>query len=353
MVDIKEANSLDEIRALEKSWNSLVSAGKHGNFFSSFGWVESWFEHAKNSKPFVLSAWEKGKLVGIAALCIEKDVLCFVGQLYASGVDFAAEKGLEEEASKAFARHVFENLDWKMVRFLHLADSPIFLKAFEEQAKEKGFVVKKQQGEASNVVSLPATVEEYFASLKKTRRRWLRKKLNRLERKFSVETRMVEGKEFEEAWQRFVELHERHMAFREMKSVLNESWFQGFYKELAERALKEGKLFLMELVLDKKVAGSLFGVTFGKTLNAFNVGLNQEDSEYFSLGKLLLLKAIWPCCEKDITTYDLLPGGSEYKKVLGTCQKGGLELQVFRNGRDALAYSLKRKAKDAGKRILS
>ncbi len=352
MIEVKEAKTVGEIRLLEKPWNQLVDEKGLGRMSNSFDWVVSWFEHVKNSKPLVLSAWDKGKLVGIAPLCLEGNTLCLAGQLYASFFDFAAKKGLEQEASQALARVILEKDCWKKIKFVHLADSAILLEVMEKEAGKKGFVAKKTEGEPSNVIELPATEQLYFASLKKTRRRWLRKKLYRLERAFSVETRLVGREGFEEAWTGFIELHGRHIRLRQRKSVLQQQWFKNFYRSLAEKALKKDRLFLLQLNLDGKPAGSLFGVVFGKTLNAFNVGLDQLLAESYSLGKLLLLKAVKPCCEKGITRYDLLPGGQEYKKVFGTMQKSGLELHIFRTASDAMLYGLKWIAKKQAKKVL-
>ena len=124
------------------------------------------------------------------------------------------------------------------------------------------------------------------------------------------------------------------------------------YRKTAEKALQNKNLFLMELVLDNKTAAVLYGIVFGKTLNAFNMGYDAELAEGHGLGKLLLLSAIKPCYKQQLTTYDLLPGAEEYKRMLGAIQKSKLELHIFRTGTDATIHNLKTKAKKARKTLL-
>ncbi len=351
-MQVKYAKTIEEIKSLENPWNELIKESGQKTMFASFDWVVSWFECNKNSKPFILTAWNKEKLSGIATLCLEENRLCFAAQTYSANLDFVARKGLEQEASKAIAKEIFKNRKWKTIRFLHLANNPIFVEAMEKEAKKDSFVVRKSMGEPTNVISLLGTENDFFASLKRTKRKHLRNQLNKFGKTLNVETKFWEKEEFEKAWDKFFELHGKNMDLRQTKSILQEPWFQCFYKKAAEKALGKKRLWLMGLIIDGKEAAILYGIVFGKTFNALNMGFDAKLAKGHSLGKILLLKAIKPCCEKGIKTYDLLPGSPKYKSMIGTRKKGGMQFEVFGTPAEALVHSIKVKAKGTGKKIL-
>ncbi|MAG21775.1 MAG: hypothetical protein CL943_00520 [Candidatus Diapherotrites archaeon] len=336
MIEIREATNLEAVKELEGQWRKLEK-----NLFVSFDWVVSWFECKKDSKPFVLSAWNNNQLVGIAPLALENEILVFAGQQYGNHLDFICEK---QEVAKALAKKIL-NSSWKRVEFKHLVDEPLFLKSLKD-----GLILKKEQGEGSNVIHL-VTMEKYYAGLKKKNRKNNRNVLSKLERAYKIETRLVGKDEFKESWNAFVEMHLGNIAAHKNKTILEQGWFQCFYKNTAQRALAHDKLFLMELLLDGKLTGSLFGVVQGKTLNVMNIGyLAGEEKQ--SIGTVLFLKAMELCCKKKIGNYDLLSGGKDYKEKLGAQEKSTLELYLFRNKTSEKTFTLKKKVKGFGKKVL-
>ncbi len=352
MLSVKEAKSLEEIKGLERAWNELFENSKQANLFLSFDWIVSWFECSLSSKPYILSAWDNGKLVGIAPLSFEGSVLSFAAQQYSNHLDFVARKGMEQAVAEALAGKIMESSEWGSIKLKHVVDSPILLGVMEQIAAEKGFVMQTGEGEASNVMELPSTLDEYFASYLKRdlKRRW--KKMIDLKGASSIEARLLEKREFENGWRSFIEMHLKNISFRKGKSILGERWFQCFYRNAAKRALAKENLFLMSLEVDGKQWGLLLGIRFGKTLSVLNLGYDPSFDETQSIGTVLFIKAIELCLREGIKIYDLLSGGSEYKERLGAKQKSGLQLEVFRSQTDAKVHGLKRKVKDVGKRVL-
>jgi GT2 family glycosyltransferase len=329
------------------------------NFFLNQEWLGPWLDgvSAMGELPWIVEAKQGGKVIGKAFLSLKGGKAQFLGQDFSYHLDFVAEKGKEKEASEQLVQQLFDIEEkWDLIHFRHLVDKPIFGDVLKRKCEEKKFVLTERQGDACSVVGLPATMEEYYAGLKKKLRKNLRNDLSRLERQFKVETRIIDGfendKEFEKNWDGFLRLHLENMERKGEKTVLSNPAFRGIYRKASRNAAKKGKTVFLELFLDGRLAGSLLGIKQGDRFSVLNIGFSKDYDARQSLGNVLFLKAINYCCKEGLKKFDLLGGNPEYKAKFGGELKSGLELKVFKSGKDAKMSSVRSGVKAGAKRVL-
>ncbi len=350
----REGKASTAQRIAEEEWNEIALG--NDNFFLSLGWVTPWLARAEEqgAQPFIVEAREQGKLVGIAPLVLKGRSLEFLGQQYSCHLDFLAEKGKEKAAAEKIIGQVFENAGkWNRVSFQHLVARPAFLSPLEKKCRQYGFVLQQEQGDSASVVELPASLTQYFAGLKKKKRKNLRNDLSRLSREFKVQTEVIaDATELPSAWRNFLQLHFENMQRKQSRSILEQQWFQKIYYAACESAAREGKLRFVNLKLNGRLAGSLLAIMHRQWFGVLNIGTSKDYDARQSLGTVLFLKAIEYCCDNGIRFFDLLLGGPEYKARFGAVQRSGLVVRVFKSGQAAAADELKRFAKKSAKRAV-
>jgi CelD/BcsL family acetyltransferase involved in cellulose biosynthesis len=340
------------LRGIEKKW--LLLSEKNGNFFLSPFWLNPWARNAeREGKLLVAVAGEGDKPVGMAFFSLEGKRLGFLAQDYSYHLDFLAEKGFETEVAERILEFVFSLDNWESILLRHNVDCPAFLEVLREKCREHGFALETGQGDACSAIELPDSMEKYFAGLKKKLRKNLKNDLSRLEKEFSVETKVFSGMEgFDVHWEDFLRLHFENMERKGEKTVLAEPLFRDACRQACLNAAEQGELRFLNLELGGKLAGSLLAIEHCGIFSVLNIGFGKDYGSKQSLGNVLFLKAIEYCCSKGIKKFDLLGGNPEYKARFGASLVSGLEIRVFRAKAAQKADALKRNAKKSVKKIL-
>lgn len=127
-IEIAIASSAEDLEALEADWNELYERSGRENPFLSYAWTRGcWEADADGCRPFIVTARINGKLVGLAAMSLERvcglRVLRFLAQDRSDYLGFLSDPGARSVESKLLAEIWACRESWDLAVFRNLAES--------------------------------------------------------------------------------------------------------------------------------------------------------------------------------------------------------------------------------------
>lgn len=279
-------------------------------------WLRTWLsEFGDHCEPLFISAVSDGEIKAIAPLMRSDDRLTFIGDSsICDFMDFAVEPGSEEQSYPEIWRQLCEE-DWTDLELWGLPDSSPTRAAITALATGAGYAVGETLEAVSPRVALPATWEDYLASLRKKDRHELRRKIRRLfdsgaEVRFealSDQADVIKGIEV------FLDLHTRS---RMDKTEFMTDEMASFFRRMASALSASGLIRLFLLYINDRPAAGVLCFDAGDHLYMYNSGY---DPDFGGLAVGLVSKALclqW-AIENGKAGADFLRGNEPYKYDLG------------------------------------
>jgi CelD/BcsL family acetyltransferase involved in cellulose biosynthesis len=278
-------------------------------------WLRTWMaEFGTNCEPIVLTC-DEGKLVGLAPLMRSDDRLTFIGD--ASICDFMDVAVDPEHAEQAYESlwSQLASQDWTEIELWGLMESSPTRERIKAFASQNGYAVEETPEAVSPRLDLPATWEDYLASLGKKDRHELRRKIRRLyDSGNSVDFEVFSTQEeVVGAMDDFLKLHTQS---RQDKTDFMTPEMESFFRRMGSALAAEGLIKLFMLRINGKPAASVLCFDAGSHLYLYNSGY---DPEFSSLSVGLVSKALvlqW-AIENGMAGLDFLRGDEPYKYDLG------------------------------------
>lgn len=286
-------------------------------------WLKVWWQElGPEAEPYLGAVRQDGKIIGIAPLLLKEREAAIIGSTdVCDYLDFIVAPGREPD----FFSTLLDDLRQKGVNHLDLGplrpDSTV-LTSLVGLAKERGYEVICHQEEVSVELDLPATFDEYLATLTKKQRHEVRRKLRRLEQADRVDYRCREASPpVGDAMDAFLKLFSLS---REEKAGFMTARMESFFRALAGAMAEIGLLKFGILELAELPAAMIMCFDFNDCVYLYNSGY---DLQYNSLSVGLLSKVlgIKESIEKGKKRFDLLKGSEAYKYHLG-----GREVPLYR-----------------------
>jgi CelD/BcsL family acetyltransferase involved in cellulose biosynthesis len=322
------ANGADLTR-LDSGLEDLLNRHTERLTFLHPSWLRTWLAEFGNDYEPVLLTCGDGNLVGVAPLMRADNRITFIGD--ASICDFMDVLVDPENADAAYA-NLWQQLrdeDWSEIDFWGLmASSPT-----RERAKtfgaQNGYQVEEELEAVSPRLDLPATWDEYLASLGKKDRHELRRKIRRLyESGANVEFEVLSDQsDVVAAMDDFLDLHTRS---RQDKTEFMTPEMESFFRRMASAMSAVGLIRLFMLRVNGKPAATVLCFDAGSHLYLYNSGY---DPEFSSLSVGLVSKALvlqW-AIENGMSGLDFLRGDEPYKYDLGATDQQIYRLRLTRS----------------------
>ncbi len=313
----------DSFNTLSQEWNRLLEPGVARNIFLTPQWQELCWRnlHEDGWDLFLFSVRGGGDALGIAPLRRRGDTICFIGNAEVSDyLDFVVKED-EEENFYQVLLDTLKTEDWAKLDLRSLCASSPTLKHLPALASSLGFSVSLEEETVAPAMDLPASWDEYLASLDKKERHEFRRKSRRLDANVSSRYYSLEGRELNEGMDDFLRLHR---ISKDDKAVFMNEQMEGFFRAMAALFAEEGwaRLYFLEANGERVATALCF--QYGNESLLYNSGF---DPAYGWLSAGLLLKAycIRDAIESGRRRFDFLRGSEHYKYELG-----GLDMPVYR-----------------------
>jgi len=319
----------DELAGLASHWNSLAK----GVPFRWWCWLAAWWRHYGESaggtgcRLFALAVHDhENRLVGLAPWYLESQgawgrVVRFLGpgDVCSDYLSILALAGREEQVAVALA-------DWLVVDSAHggcLAWDALSLcgvdaddgitRHFVDAMQARGSLACREPGANCWRIHLPATWDEYLATLSRSHR----KQLRRLQRRWFDSGRATlqlvhDEDDLNRGLSILADLHQRRRrALGQPGRFANDS-FAAFHREAASQLLQQGSLRLTWVELDGNPVAAEYQVIGSDVVYAYQSGVDPAALEV-EPGRLVMMATLRRAIEEGYRAFDLLRGDEPYK----------------------------------------
>ena len=326
----------DVFDRLKPEWDSLLDPGRSDNLYLCNDWQRIWWKHLHRGDLAVVSVRDDdGVLRGIGSWFIVDEagqhVVHIVGCIDVTDyMDIIAQPGYEEAVHAALIDFMLSDdaPHWDCIRLCNIPEASPTVDLFTRLARARDLSVETPVQEVCPIIELPATYEEYLATVDKKQRHELRRKRRRAEG--ADVSWYVVGREhdLDAEIDRFFDL--MALSDDEKADFLKEPGHRDFFREMGHAMAERGLLELIFLTVDGQPAATMWQFVYRDRMLLYNSGLNPTDFSALSPGIVLLTYSIEDAVERGLKIYDFLRGNEEYKYRMGAHDTRVYEICVTR-----------------------
>ncbi len=314
--------SFDDLAA---DWQRMYEAMPFSSAFDSLEWNRIWWEHFGGTSKLMLRSLARpdGSTALIAPLRLDSNndegVCTFLGGTdLVDYLGFKHDEDLQNGDVRDLLQSLYDDPEITALVLESLPEDSHTIHAVKEVAGEIGWDLHVWDEGVAPRVSLPSSVDEYFASLRKKHRHELRRKLRRLHNAGEIE--QVELKspgEVESGMGKFIELH-RGSSIDKMKFMTAER--EAFFRDAAVTLAEKDVTRLYFLKLNDEIVAASLAFKVGTTKYLYNSGYLPERS-WLAVGLLNHAINILASIDEGIKVYDFMRGDERYKYHLGAVDR--------------------------------
>lgn len=223
---------------------------------------------------------------------------------------------------------LLEAVPWDVIVLSGVAEGAANVEGLTDALAARGHGVRRAVVDACPYLDLPATWDEYLATLSASRRQLLRRKERKLIRESAGVVTDYAPDRVDEGWSRLRALHERRWGGPgALGAPLVDRLLRGFLSSLAER----NELWLTTFDVHGEPAAAWCGFAWRDTVYFYQGGRDPKwDRE--SVGTVLLGAMIRRAIERGYKRFDLLRGRDAYKDAWTSAWRPIYEVVIFRRG---------------------
>ncbi len=326
---VKTATTLvvrdETLDAVCEGWNELLGSLAEPLPFVTPVWQRTWLQHFQGERALrIVAARDGERLVGVAPMLVAVACAEFVGHYsICDYLDVAVTPGYEGQ----FWGQVLQGLaDDGVTSFdlRGLLESSPSLAAIEAAAAGAGFSVQREEEAISPWVELPASWDEYLATLSKKDRHEMRRKMRRLDTaggdvRFDIITDAAEGCDQLDRLFHLMRISNHHK-----EEFLARPGMETFFREMTAAMANAGMLRLYSLTFDGEAVAMVLNFDVGGRLYMYNSGYDPAYSHY-AVGLMSKAMLLRDAIENGRTAVDFMRGAESYKYDLG-----GKDRKVYR-----------------------
>jgi CelD/BcsL family acetyltransferase involved in cellulose biosynthesis len=300
-----------------RPWERVLDLDPDAGVFATPGWLQAWWEILGTGDLLLAIVWDTDEPVAVfpACRCAEEvRMLTLLG-----GEDVTDQQlplsvpGREAEALEFFLRWAFADAGFSRLRFHSVLDGERWMHAVEQVAEGAGMAMATEQVDVAPAISLPATFDDYLASLSGHDRHELRRKRRRLADTGEWRVRRADEIGWEHDLAAFFEFHRQAPG---EKAVFFTHERERFFRRLAADLFLSGLARLDVLDLDGEPVACTFSYDFRGTFSLYNSSFH-PDLAKLAPGMVLVGALIEDAIEGGRDTFDFLRGAEAYKMRFG------------------------------------
>lgn len=328
MMQTEIYTSADAFDALAGEWNALLAQSSSNTLFLTNEWQKTWWQYLGEGELRVLTFRNDNALVGIAPLFFEENALggvevALVGCKEVSDyLDVIFAKGHEEACFRALLDYL-KSADapaWHTLGFCNVIESSPTLSLFKNMLDAEGWNAVATFEDVCPIVQLPATFDEYLATLDGKERRELQRKLRRATEDVTI-TFASDKTTLDKDMDDFITLMKASMIG---KTSFMTPRMERFFHAAAHTMFDAGALQLSFLEVEGQRAATYLNFEYDNAVLVYNSGLDPQKFSYLSPGQVLVARLIEKAIQDKRRAFDFLQGNEEYKYKLG-----GKDVKLF------------------------
>lgn len=340
---VETIDGLAGFESLRSEWGELLAASASDRLFLTWDWLYTFWQHLGACEPWdgrelaVVTVRRDGRLSAVAPL-FRSGVrlglfprrslqLLGTGTIGSDYLDLIVRRG-EEAAIDRLAQHL--EGESSILELGQLVGSGGRAAVLAEALERRGWRTLERVTNVCPFVDLAGhTWESYVASLGRSHRANLRRRLRKLEERFEVRFEQVRSDEdLEEALDLLLALHLDRWKDRGGSDAFGAPAVEAFHRAVTRRALQRGWLRLFLLRLDGRPAAALYGFRYGDRFLFYQSGFASDFAPY-SVGLVTMGLSIRSAIEEGVREYDLLHGDEAYKFLWASRTRELTRIELF------------------------
>ncbi len=321
---------------LTEDWQRIYEAMPESSPFDSPQWNRTWWKHFGDGSKMMLRSIvrEDGTTALIAPMRLDSEhdagVCTFIGGTdLVDYLGFKHDGHLDDYVVALLLRSLYEDDGVSALVLESLPEDSHTFHAVQRVASDIGWEMHVWDEGVAPRVSLPRTVDDYYASLTKKHRHELRRKLRRLNNAGDVkQVEISTPDDVARGMDDFIRLHRSSsIDKRDFMTAQRESFFRDIAVELA----CDGLTRLNFLYLNDEIVATSLGFLVGKTKYLYNSGY-EPDRAWLAVGLLNHAICILKSIEEGVEVYDFMRGDERYKYHLGAVNRHIYTVRLDRSG---------------------
>jgi hypothetical protein len=360
-----------DLAVLEKPWNRLAG----GSPMHSWDWLATWWKyygcgHAHDEQQpsrsrqsekslHVLAVYGDSKsacnghrvagatpqssreLIGIAPWYLDRTVVkgnvlrwLGSGEVCTDHRSLICRPGFHDQVAAAVADALTIYCDeWDQLELSAIDAGDSAIDKLVIELEERGCIVSRHSADNCWLLELPASWDDYLASISKSHR----KQLRRLEREVLDSDRVrwhqvKTSEDLQHTWGILVDLHQRRRKSLGEPGCFASRLFHDFHREVAQRLLRNGQLRMSWLELDRTPAAAEYHFTDGATTFAYQGGVDPERLPE-EPGRLSMIRCLQAAISEGQRSLDFMRGDEPYKAHWRAVPQSTFDYRVVPNRR--------------------
>jgi CelD/BcsL family acetyltransferase involved in cellulose biosynthesis len=316
------------LEVLAPEWDELLADSPAGGVFLSWAWISAW--RTTLGRHHLLRLWtarhpDDGRLLGVAPLAVERRgrgpfahrALVFLGSGPAAPdhLDLVVRHGYEHSLGPALWDAVRRRPDWDLVDLDGAADGSLV----ERLALRRRTDRSRIESMPAPALPLPATWEDYVATLGKNLRQNLRRYRRKLDREAPgpvTERLVVEPDDIAATIEELGDLHQAIRTERGDRGAFATAGRRRFHGLVAQYMNEAGRLRLHRLDIGGEMVAGIVCFRYGDVVSFYTTGYDAAWGRY-GPGRRIMACAIAGAIDEGAAVFDFLRGGEEYKAHWG------------------------------------
>ena len=330
-MSVKVLQGSEGFAVLEEEWNDLLRRSITNVVFLTYEYQKVWWDHLGEGDLFFVAVRDDtDRLVGIAPFFRTEDslgqqVIEFVGCFDVSDyLDVIADREHVEMVCRAVMEVLTDGeISWDVLSLCNIPEASSTRTILAGLAHEQGYNAVLEVEDVCPVVDLPATWEEYLATLEGKDRREIRRKLRKAGRTARVEFQLLRGEEVLAHLDTFFELHQKS---HPEKAAFMTAQMKGFFRAMSQVLGARDWVELALLRFDGVPVATMLSFDYNNEIQLYNSGF--EATGYYaalSPGWVLTAYYVQNAIERGKRRFDFLRGDEDYKYRFG-----GKDVPVYR-----------------------
>ncbi|MDQ5951737.1 MAG: Acetyltransf 6 protein [Patescibacteria group bacterium] len=316
---------------LQTEWLDLQGRSVTNYVFQSPQFQGAWWNTLGEGELSIITVRdENNQLVGLAPLYMQqndqgKKELCFIGCVNVSDyLDILVDSQHQTQVYESLTKVLTEELtDWECMFLCSLPESS----PTRDWLKQTFHHSTEKQQDVSPFIRLPASWDEYLASIDRKQRHEIKRKMRRVEETDHAFECITSPTDAATAIQDFITLHKASSA--EKRDFWDDNHFK-FFSTFIPAAGEAGWLKLYFLKIGAVRASAMLIFDYNDQFLLYNSGFDPAQFNNLSTGNVLTAYTIKQAIEQRKTVYDFLRGDEVYKFRFGAVSQPVYDISVER-----------------------
>ncbi len=311
-------------KALQLEWTELLANSDSDCLFLTWEWTYLWWCHSVPRKPLhIIAVRVAGRLMAIAPLAdcgvsIRRmrpfRWLDFIasGVVGADYLSFIVRSGYEDTGLAKIAECLAAR--GRALELVRVEQSSATMRQFAGHTRKwhwRSDVLTTNYCPFAALSGL--TWPSYLRRLDASHQRYLRRKLRKLYREFSVSLELATTEEQRSAGLGlFLDLHTKRWSSAGLRSDLDGQPMRNFHQDFSKISLAKGWLRLYTLRLNSAAAASIYLFKYHNVIYYYQIGYDPQYARY-SVGMVIMALAIQQSIEEAVDEFDFLHDDEAYK----------------------------------------